>query len=591
MTLRARIRNSKPANLVDNLLAITVLVSSITILIAQAVSLGASTYLSLRDLNAKAKVAADEVQTILAIPLYNLDDEQAARIAGALMSSRRLSGIVIESSATGAVYSRMPAKHSRIIPPVTMEIRHNGFNVGRVILQFSDQEIVSTLRLYLLVTLVVITTSVGAHVLVARLLVHRVIRRTLGGVSAGIAAIAAGRYSEMIPPSNYRDIDAFIGLLNDMAGQIEAKNRQLVEINEGLEIRVSQRTEELEKSLRDLRRLQSRLVESEKMSVLGQLSAGVAHELNTPLGAISSSVESVIAICESQAGRVAELGTRYGQKGVELFEKFLEMRPAKDAVLELDMSGRKELRRLTSILESAGVRDSDGAAAEAILDSGLAPRVEELLPYADFDRSGEAMCIAASVAALLRMAYLIKVSVRRGGAVVDALRSYLRPEEPGVIEIVDIAHDIRQVLTLMQSALKQGVTVETDLENALVPGSSDSLTQIWVNLIRNAIQAMNFSGKLVITSRVDGPVVIVSFIDDGPGIPQKDISLVFQPFYTTKETGVGMGLGLDICSRIAESHGGTIDVDSRRGRTEFRVTLPVQEPEEMKDGQGSDHLR
>jgi signal transduction histidine kinase len=164
--------------------------------------------------------------------------------------------------------------------------------------------------------------------------------------------------------------------------------------------------------------------------------------------------------------------------------------------------------------------------------------------------------------------------------VVSALRSYLSPEQADAEAIVEVDRDLLRVLTLMHNMLKHGITVTTELEPVRVIGSSDRLSQVWMNLIRNAAQAMEYSGALLIRAVKSEGRVIVSVIDSGPGVPLEIRDKIFQPFFTTKKQGEGLGLGLDICRKIVESARGSITLESRPGRTEFRVNLPAA-PEPM----------
>jgi len=97
---------------------------------------------------------------------------------------------------------------------------------------------------------------------------------------------------------------------------------------------------------------------------------------------------------------------------------------------------------------------------------------------------------------------------------------------------------------------------------------------VWANLIDNAIDAAPESGRVEVTATRQRDAVVVSVVDNGPGVPAELGERIFEPFFTTKEMGQGTGLGLDIARRLVRQHDGQIEVDSRPGRTEFRVTLP-----------------
>jgi len=109
-----------------------------------------------------------------------------------------------------------------------------------------------------------------------------------------------------------------------------------------------------------------------------------------------------------------------------------------------------------------------------------------------------------------------------------------------------------------------------------VRGFASELNQIWANLIDNALDAVpKDSGRVDVTATRDGTRVIVRVIDNGPGIPDSVRSHLFEPFFTTKPVGQGTGLGLDIVRRLVTHNDADIDVETRPGRTEFRVSLPL----------------
>jgi len=137
------------------------------------------------------------------------------------------------------------------------------------------------------------------------------------------------------------------------------------------------------------------------------------------------------------------------------------------------------------------------------------------------------------------------------------------------------------VLTLYQHHIKRGVDLTREFEtDGLINARHDELNQVWTNLVHNALQAMEFSGALTIHLSETDDTVRIAVIDDGPGIPDDVQARMFEPFFTTKAQGEGSGLGLAICNDIVVAHGGTFDVDTRPGRTEFAVVLPKPESED-----------
>ena len=134
------------------------------------------------------------------------------------------------------------------------------------------------------------------------------------------------------------------------------------------------------------------------------------------------------------------------------------------------------------------------------------------------------------------------------------------------------------VTVLGAKARAKRVSVELDVapDLPLVAVYGGELSQVWANMLENALDAVREGGHVVVAARPgERDKVVVSVTDDGPGIPEDIMPRIFEPFFTTKPVGEGSGLGLDIARRIVRRHSGTIDVQSRPGHTEFRVTLPA----------------
>jgi signal transduction histidine kinase len=145
---------------------------------------------------------------------------------------------------------------------------------------------------------------------------------------------------------------------------------------------------------------------------------------------------------------------------------------------------------------------------------------------------------------------------------------------------VDLAKGLSDTLAVMAAkAREKSASLALDLPPDLprVRGFGGELNQVWANLIDNALDAVGENGRVMVTARPEGARVVVRVMDDGPGIPAEVESRIFDPFFTTKPVGKGTGLGLDIVRRLVDRSDGSIEVESKPGRTEFRVALPVVE--------------
>ena len=164
------------------------------------------------------------------------------------------------------------------------------------------------------------------------------------------------------------------------------------------------------------------------------------------------------------------------------------------------------------------------------------------------------------------------------GDIVKNLSGYVRPSGDHELEPVDVNEKLIEAVAMARRSLL-GDHVEIDKE--LLPGPAvsakpEEIQQVFFNIIRNGMQAMNGKGVLQITSRPDGDAVCVRIRDRGPGIPSEHLGKIFDPFFTTKDPDQGEGLGLYIVQQIVKKYAGTISVDSRPGEgTTFTIRLPV----------------
>jgi signal transduction histidine kinase len=263
-------------------------------------------------------------------------------------------------------------------------------------------------------------------------------------------------------------------------------NAELLELNETLEEKVRARTLELE-------RTQTRLIESEKMAALGVLVAGIAHEMNTPLGSLRSASDTlsraVIKLREAVAGE------------------------NKAAALLLAVEG----------------------SSKVIHDAGA-----------------------------------------RVGEIVRRLRSFARLDEAEKKQ-ADVRAGIEDAIGLVQHEL-EGITIERDYaELPLITCYPARLNQVFLNVLRNAIQAVGSASerKIVIRARATATGVRVEIEDSGHGIAERDLPRVFDPGFTTRGVGVGVGLGLSIAYQVVKDHGGEIALSSEVGRgTQVWIDLP-----------------
>ena len=336
--------------------------------------------------------------------------------------------------------------------------------------------------------------------------------------------------------------------------------------------------EQIHNSLEALKTTQSQLIQSEKMAALGQLIAGVAHEVNTPLGAIKSSIGSVYETLNTTLKRIPEIFASLVPEEQLLFFNLLDIAIKKDPNIT-SKEERLNRKNTTVFLEEYDV-DSADRLADTLTDMGVYTLDESFLPLLKHSQSADIMQIAYELSGLIRSSQTIQIAVEKASRVVFALKSYSHFNYLDEPIKANIADGIDTVLTLYHNSLKQGVDVEKRFANIEpIFCFPDELNQVWTNLIHNAIQAMNNKGKLTISTQLvpandSTSEVCISVNDTGSGIPTELLNKIFDPFFTTKPQGEGSGLGLDIVRKIIDKHQGRITVESEPGNTTISVFLP-----------------
>jgi PAS domain S-box-containing protein len=367
-----------------------------------------------------------------------------------------------------------------------------------------------------------------------------------------------------------------MGVGIDLSERVAAEERLRV-LNQELEARVEERTSLLSESnaalataLGQLRESQAKMLLSEKMAALGQLIASLAHELNTPLGAILSASETSAAGVASLPGLFALQRSLDSEesKAFDAVARNFTAGPEADRTEE-----RRKRRRYMDLLDGLGL---DGASllAEQLIGLSFEGSDDELAAMARLPRFPEIVGAAYQAKSIERSDYVIKAAAQKVARVVAALGTYARSEPDGRPVRDNVIGQVETVLLILENRTKPGVEVVRDYgEIPPVPCHPDRLAQVWMNLLTNALQAMEYRGRLVVSTRLAGDRVEVSVTDDGEGIPDAVRDRIFEPFFTTKIAGEGLGLGLDICRRILEEIGAAISFESRPGRTCFTVSL------------------
>ncbi|MEO0788121.1 MAG: ATP-binding protein, partial [Bacteroidota bacterium] len=292
------------------------------------------------------------------------------------------------------------------------------------------------------------------------------------------------------------------------------RTRRLLRKNEKLQIQVNARTKELKASLDNLKTTQKRLVQQEKMAGIGQLTAGIAHEINNPLNFISNNTTALKLDLEDIRPLLSTLEIYLAKPTKSNHEKLLKQ--AQDA----------DLKELIGELDSLTKGLQNGTERIQKIVQGLS-----YVSFAEKDR-------------------------KTRGSIEDPINSALNILTPEVRNGIDIVKDFNSTPPIY-----------------FYPGS---IAQVFLNLIKNGLQASTPPAEVQIKTYTQANEVFVQIIDTGKGIPKEKLSRIFEPFYTTKEVGEGTGLGLSISYGIVENHGGRLMIESEENvGTVATIRLPI----------------
>lgn len=371
------------------------------------------------------------------------------------------------------------------------------------------------------------------------------------------------------------------------------KEQTVTKVNEELEFMVSERTKEiqlqkekLENTIFQLSQTESQLALSEKMTELGKLVAGVAHEINNPLSAIKASIETLM---ESKQNETFQLGTKENIYDNLTEQEILTLKRMfqyqSDFGLVASYTERKEKKaELKNILKVNGL-DYDEATLEKFLDVGITKLEENEILLLQRGKEKLTDLIIEEKNFRLHLS-IIQIAVDRSSKIILALKNFSRITNSEHRKIFTLLENIETVITIYQYRMRSRVSLKKIfLTDATLLGWPEDLMRVWTNLILNALEAMKQKGNLTISSEKNGKYVEVRVIDNGSGIPTEIQKKIFEPFFTTKQQGEGTGMGLGITKSIIEKHNGTISLESEPGRTCFTITLPAIElidPYEMK---------
>ena len=297
----------------------------------------------------------------------------------------------------------------------------------------------------------------------------------------------------------------------------------VLDLLKAMESQLVRRSEQLSSAYRELKSSQAQLVQSEKMASLGQMVAGVAHEINTPLGYVRNNVELFL---ERQRQHTGLLGS---------YRQLFDAMNSDDADEEMLL---EQMAQTCDLHDMIG--DDTPEEMEALFND----------TFYGIDQISE---------------------------LVASLKNFSRVDQ-AMADNVNINDCLETTLKIAHNALKHKVQVLRSFGDVPpIRCMPSKLNQVFLNLVTNAAQAIEQQGKLLLKTYTEDDALFVVIEDNGKGIPADVLPRIFDPFFTTKPVGHGTGLGLAISYQIIKEHGGTIRVASKPGvGTRFVIRLPVQ---------------
>lgn len=337
-------------------------------------------------------------------------------------------------------------------------------------------------------------------------------------------------------------------------------------------------------NLSKLKESQDQLIRSEKLAALGNLISGIAHEINTPLGAIKASSENMTHSISDFQSLAPLLFKKLENKAIQLFQ---ELSFESNFDFDLSMKESRKLKKYFSeILLNYEIKEIDFL-SDLLVELGQKNFNEKFLPLWTHTNSKEIMNLISYSNSIKMNSQAIMHAIQKTSKIIYLLKTFSSEKTNLETKEINLQDSIKVILSLYSNFLKRDINVREIYENVpSIKGIESELNQVWTNLILNAIQAMEGKGELIVRIKmVDHNIyatlpnpnfVLVEFENNGPTIEKDDLPKIFDAFFSKKAVGENSGLGLFFVKQIIENHSGRILVSSEIGKTIFSILLPTQ---------------
>lgn len=345
--------------------------------------------------------------------------------------------------------------------------------------------------------------------LISSYFLTKIIVKPLTELIKGAKELTAGNLEFRFKHTQYQEIDELMSAYNIMSESLQ-------EIYAELDKKVQERTKELENANNELKSTQSMMVHSEKMRSLGELVAGITHEINNPINFIHGNMIHL----KNYVNALFEL--------INLYESFENC---------LSDEQKQELANLKDKIELSFIAEDLPLLIQSCQDG----------------------------------------TERTKNIILD-LKNFSRLEEM-VVTKIDLSKEIDTTLNILRSKISEDIEIVKEYGDniPLIEGYGGQLNQVFMNILDNSAYAINKGGTIIIRLQKEENNVIIEIEDNGCGMTKEQSSKIFDPFYTTKPVGEGTGLGMSISYKVVQQHNGSISVDSIEGQgSKFTICLPIE---------------